>query len=74
MSIEELRFEVLRLGLDDRAYLAAELLDSLDTMSEAEVESLWLGEAIRRDQALDQGVAQAFPADDVLARSRARRE
>ena len=53
-----------------RAYLARELLASLDSMSEAEIEKLWIDEAIRRDRGLDSGAARAYPVDEVLARVR----
>lgn len=74
MSIEHLKEEVLRLAPKARARLARELLASLDAMSEAEIEKLWLDEAIRRDEELDNGAARAYPADEVLARARARRK
>jgi putative addiction module component (TIGR02574 family) len=73
MSIEELKSEALKLSPESRAYLARELLASLDDMSEAELEQLWLDEAIRRDAELDSGASQAFPAEEVLARARDRR-
>ena len=74
MSVEELREEALRLTPEARAHLARELLASLDAMSEAEIEKLWIEEAIRRDEELDSGTARAYPADEVLARARARRK
>ena len=74
MSVDELKAEALRLDPQTRAYLARELLASLDTLSEAEIEKLWLDEAIRRDEELDSGTARAYPADEVLARARARRK
>jgi hypothetical protein len=43
-------------------------------MSEAEIEKLWIDEAIRRDEELDNGTVHAYPADDVLARMRTRRK
>lgn len=58
MSVEEFKSEALRLSLEERAYLARELLASLDAMSEAEIEKLWIDEAIRRDEELDSGVAR----------------
>jgi hypothetical protein len=42
MSIEELKDEALRLSKESRAYIALELLASLDDMSESEIEELWL--------------------------------
>jgi len=74
MSVDELKAEVLRLDPQARAYLARELLASLDTLSEAEIEKLWLDEAVRRDEELDSGAARAYPADEVLGRARARRK
>lgn len=57
-----------------RAYLARELLASLDAMSEGEIEKLWIDKAIRRDEELDNGAARVYPADEVLTRARARRK
>lgn len=74
MGVDELREEVLRLDPEARARLARELLASLDAMSEAEIDKLWIDEAIRRDNELDSDAALAYPADEVLARVRARRK
>jgi hypothetical protein len=73
MSIDELKAEALRLDPAARAELARLLLASLDAMSEAEIDRLWIDEAIARDDELDRGAARAYPADEVLARARARR-
>ncbi len=73
MSVDELKAEVLRLDPQTRAYLARELLARLDALSEAEIEKLWLDEALCRDEELDSGAARAYPADEVLDRARARR-
>ncbi len=69
MSVDELKAEALRLDPQTRAYLARELLASLDTLSAAEIEKLWLDEAVRRDEELDSGAARAYPADEVLNRA-----
>lgn len=74
MGVEELKEEALRLSPETRAYLARELLASLDAMGEAEIERLWMDEAIRRDEELDSGAVRAYPADEVLARARSRRK
>jgi hypothetical protein len=74
MSIEELKDEALRMSKESRAYIARELLASLDDMSESEIDELWLLEAVRRDEELDNGTARSYPADEVLARARARRK
>ncbi len=72
MGVDELKAEALRLSPEARAYLVRELLASLDEMGKDEVEKLWIDEAIRRDEELDKGTAHAHPADEVLARVRAR--
>jgi hypothetical protein len=72
VTIDELMREALALDPQGRAHLAHRLLDSLDELSEAEVEQLWLAEAARRDAGIDAG-APTHPADEVLARARARR-
>jgi hypothetical protein len=74
MSIEELKDEALRMSKESRAYIARELLASLDDMSESEIDELCLLEAVRRDEELDNGTARSYPADEVLARARARRK
>jgi len=73
MTVDELKSEALRLAPQARAELARELLHSLDDLSEAEVNELWLEEAARRARELDSGAVQAVPADEVLARLKARR-
>ncbi len=74
MNVEKLKAEALQLSPEARAELARELLVSLDKMNEAEIENLWIDEAIRRDEELDCGSAQAAPAAEVLANACARRK
>jgi hypothetical protein len=73
MTIDELKAAALQLAPQARADLARELLSSLDELSEAEIEQLWFAEAARRDRELDAGTVQSLPADEVLARAKARR-
>jgi len=40
----------------ERAQLAEQLLSSLDTLSEAEIEQLWFQEAAHRAKEMDQGL------------------
>ena len=72
MTIDELKAEALRLKPEERAQLASELLVSLEDLSEAEIERLWIEEAMRRDAELDAGTARSIPADEVIAAARAR--
>ena len=71
MSLEELVAEVKKLSLEDRASLAKWIVESLDELSEPEIEALWAREAERRLDELEQGLAAEIPAEDVLRRARA---
>lgn len=69
-SLGELEKDALNLSAEDRARLALSLLLSLEEMGEdpAEVEKLWVAEAKRRAQEIDDGSSIEIPASDVLAR------
>ena len=72
MTLEELEAEALKLSPNSRAQLAKTLLNSLETLSEAEIERLWIEEALRRDREMDEGTTTARPAEDVIRDARAR--
>ena len=65
MNIEMILREALSLPVQERAQLAEQLLSSLDTLSESEIEQLWFQEAARRAAEMDQGLAQRIPAEIV---------
>jgi hypothetical protein len=71
MTIDELKREALLLEVSARATLARDLLLSLDDLSEAEVERLWLEEAERRNEEMASGKVRPIPADQVFAEARA---
>ena len=72
MTVDELMREALSLDATDRASMAHELLNSLESLSEAEVEQLWIEEALRRSAEIDAGIVETIPADEVIAQARAR--
>ncbi|MBU2600837.1 MAG: addiction module protein [Actinobacteria bacterium] len=74
MTIDELKREALQLDPSTRASLARDLLVSLDDLSEAEVERLWLEEAVRRDEEMASGKVQPIPMDEVFAELRSARK
>jgi putative addiction module component (TIGR02574 family) len=74
MTIDELKREALQLDPPTRAGLARDLLVSLDDLSEAEVERLWLEEAVRRDEEMASGKVQPIPMDEVFAELRSARK
>jgi len=73
MTIDELRREALGLDLPSRASLARDLLSSLDDLSEAEIERLWLDESLHRHQEVASGAVATVSADEALAKARAAR-
>jgi hypothetical protein len=73
MTVDELRREALRLNHAARASLARDLLNSLDDLSESEIEQLWLQEAVRRHDAVVSGAVETVSADEALAKARAAR-
>jgi hypothetical protein len=71
MGLKELEAEIKKLDLKDRAALAKSIVESLDELSEAEIEALWAEEAERRLDELEQGVVSEVSAEDALRRARA---
>jgi hypothetical protein len=71
MSLKEIEAEIKKLDMKDRATLAKWIVESLDNLSEAEVEALWIEEAERRLDEMEQGQVNEIPAKEVLRRARA---
>jgi hypothetical protein len=71
MRLEELEAEIKKLDLKDRALLAKRIVESLDELSETEIESLWVEEAERRLGEMDKGMVSEIPAEEALRRARA---
>lgn len=65
MNVASITNEALSLPVQQRAELAAQLLSSLDTLSESEIEPLWFQEAARRAAEMDQGLSKRIPSDEV---------
>ena len=60
--------DALRLGADERAELAVEVLASLDGPADQDAESAWEQEISRRVQAIEAGAIELEPWDDVKRR------
>ena len=71
MNTETINREALALPVQERAELAERLLSSLDSLSEAEVEQLWVKEAVRRAAEIDSGVTRLIPAQLVRVEAQA---
>lgn len=70
MNLEQLEAEIRKLNLKERAALAKRIVQSLDELSESEIEALWVEEAERRLDELEQGLATEIPAEEALRRAR----
>ncbi len=70
MTVDALINESLSLGLQERAGLIQRLLLSLDELSSADIERLWLDEAEARLTNFDAGSSQSASAADVFARAK----
>jgi hypothetical protein len=63
--------EALSLPVQQRAELAAQLLSSLDALSESEIEPLWFQVAAHRAAEMDQGLSKRIPAEEVRRQANA---
>ena len=64
--LEEVAPKALNLSLKERAKLAELLLESLDSLSEAEIEELWATEAERRLEEYQSGRVETVSAESVF--------
>lgn len=68
MTMTDLEETVLHLPTDQRAALAMKLLESLETLDEAEFDKAWGEESARRIAASG---GRSIPGDEVAAQARA---
>ena len=73
MTIDELEREAHQLDPSTRASLARDLLESLDDLSEAEIEQFWLEEAERRHHQIVSGAVETVSMEEALSKARAAR-
>jgi putative addiction module component (TIGR02574 family) len=59
----------LSLPIEERVRLAADLMRSVDTVPQAEIDAAWADEAERRLDRYLAGQTTAAPADEVIART-----
>lgn len=72
LDMKECELSALRLPVSERAALAERLIESLDSLDDAEAERLWVEEAERRYQAYKQGRLSARPAAEAVRNAQAR--
>lgn len=70
MDAKQLLVEALRLPESERAALAGELIESLETEADTDVEAAWSAEIHRRVEDLSAGRAQTVPWAEARRRIR----
>jgi putative addiction module component (TIGR02574 family) len=70
MSFSEIKDAAMKLSLQERGELVRDLLESVDNVTEAEHERLWLEEVGRRIKRVERGESQLIPVEEALARVR----
>ena len=70
MNLSELKDEIKKRPLEERAALARWLLQSLEELSETEIEALWIAEAERRLAEMESGKVAPVSAEDAFRRAR----
>ena len=68
MDPKELLAEALQLPPEQRAALAGELINSLDTQIDEDAEAAWSAEIRRRLDRLDSGLAKTVPWSEARRR------
>jgi hypothetical protein len=66
MNAKGVTAEALKLNERERAALVEELLRSLESPSDAEIERLWVSEAVHRDAEIESGLVRTRTAEDVM--------
>ncbi|KAA5539001.1 addiction module protein [Roseiconus nitratireducens] len=73
MEPQQLARAALSLPEAQRAELAVSLINSLEPPSDRDADAEWAAEIHRRIESLDAGTAKLFPAADVFAEMKRRR-
>jgi putative addiction module component (TIGR02574 family) len=74
MQPQQLTEAALSLPEPQRIELAASLIHSLEPAPDPEAEACWADEIRRRLESIDDGTAKLFPADEVFAEMKQRRD
>ncbi len=69
-SIEQLTEEILSLSSESRALLADKLVESLEFGTDSTIQVVWVTEAKRRRDEIQDGSVQPVPGEEALAQVR----
>lgn len=68
-KVEKIVEDALTLSAHARAYIAEQLIESLDLISEAELSEAWRAEIQKRCKEIDEREVELKNADEVFARA-----
>ena len=71
-TLDELREEAMKLGVEERGALADAIWESLLTDEEREIQQSWIEEAERRLQEMEEGTVELIPGEQVIRELRAK--
>jgi hypothetical protein len=71
MDLKSLENEALNLSSQERAQLAFDLIESLETLSPSEIEKLWAHEAQRRAEQIDTQSVTLTSSETISAKAHA---
>jgi len=71
MNTATITSEALSLPVHERVEFAAQLLSSLDPLSESEIGPLWFQEAAHRAAEMDKGLSKRIPSEEVRRQANA---
>jgi len=69
---DQVQKQAQMLTAQEKAALAHQLIEDLDSSLDAEVEQLWIAESQRRYEAYVKGELQSVPGDEAMANARNR--
>ena len=69
---DQVQKQAQSLTVQEKAALAHLLIEELDSLSEADVEQVWIAESRRRYEAYLRGDLQSVPGDEAMASARRR--
>jgi putative addiction module component (TIGR02574 family) len=69
-ALADIERDISALSQKERTELLRKLIDDLDAPGDANSEAAWLKESERRLGEIESGIAQTFPADDVIKDAR----
>jgi Putative addiction module component len=66
LPLAKIQAEIHDLSVPEKEILLRVLWEELDGSSESDVDAVWLEEAKRRDQEIENGTVEMIPADEVF--------